>query len=674
MEKIELKVLSNNGVPLSQGMSAVFGIAGGTIGRGGQNKLILSGVDGTVARVHAMVRLDHAGAYIANLSESKPIWVEDRIVQSGEEVVLALHENIRIGSYALRAEACGSTQLSTSPDGQQAKVSALADVRNSIDEPTVTDKLAPVSCATAKSPSLGFKQGAESQQIAALGSISCDETLGGLLPISAPSNDVGFVDLFATDIGVHVDGKSLLSQPSRAGEDFSQGLIAAKIDQSFENIKVPLRSPDAEMLAHQVANLTPERNMALVNNLVSGVNVACASVSVPQQPFPALIPDDFNPFAVKCSDAEKTPEAWSATGLILGNSPVGNLSRDFDQLVRNLPLQGKLARELDNPSHPGLPQKYATATVLDPLALFGEGELEGDPFATAAALPRGPELSQAFDLPRSQIPTLNEHLLPGFDSIVSPIAQQCLAGAIHVPHQLIPPVTVSGGLGASDVIPEQSHAEELSGQPHLGTADASFDALAAAFAKGAGLDPSAAQFHVTPEFMHTFGDVLRVAIQGTIDLLAARSEIKREFRAGMTIIASGANNPLKFLPSAEGVIMQMTNRAFPGFMPPVPAMEEAFMDLRVHQLALMAGITAAYSDALTRFDPVELERRGEIKNKLIDILFNARKAALWDDYKNNFETLRRHAEDDLIAFSGRSFLNAYEQAELAAKNDQGSAP
>lgn len=136
----------------------------------------------------------------------------------------------------------------------------------------------------------------------------------------------------------------------------------------------------------------------------------------------------------------------------------------------------------------------------------------------------------------------------------------------------------------------------------------------------------------------------------------------------MTIIATGANNPLKFLPNSEGVLMQMVHQTFPGFMKPLPAMQDAFQDLHVHQLALMAGIRAAYAEALTRFDPTELERRTETNPGLLDkLLTNGRKAALWDDYKHNFDVLRRHAEDDLMAFSGRTFVEAYENAEQSVK-------
>lgn len=197
---------------------------------------------------------------------------------------------------------------------------------------------------------------------------------------------------------------------------------------------------------------------------------------------------------------------------------------------------------------------------------------------------------------------------------------------------------------------------------------AELNALVTAFLDGAGVLPKKLEPTLTPEFMRSFGEAFRVAVQGTIDLLAARSEIKREFRAGVTVIASGANNPLKFLPTPDGVIMQMIGQNFPGFMQPIPAMKDAYQDLCVHQLALMAGIRAAYAEALSRFDPMELEKQAStIGGMLGKVSSIGRKAALWDEYKKNFDAIRRDAEDDLTAFSGQAFLEAYENAEAAAK-------
>ena len=103
MDKIEIRVESQNGDAVRQPWAAVFGLAGGTIGRSGQNKLVLPDADAHVARVHAMVRLESDNAYIANLCERRSIQVDNQELQSGQETVLPTGAQIVIGPYRLRA-------------------------------------------------------------------------------------------------------------------------------------------------------------------------------------------------------------------------------------------------------------------------------------------------------------------------------------------------------------------------------------------------------------------------------------------------------------------------------------------------------------------------------------------------------------------------------------------
>jgi FHA domain-containing protein len=97
-------------------------------------------------------------------------------------------------------------------------------------------------------------------------------------------------------------------------------------------------------------------------------------------------------------------------------------------------------------------------------------------------------------------------------------------------------------------------------------------------------------------------------------------------------------------------------------------MKEAYQDLAVHQIALMAGIRAAYAEAIARLSPAELEKNATAASGLLAKISSVhRKAALWDDFQERYESVRRHAEDDLMAFSGQTFVNAYEAAAQSAE-------
>ncbi|MCM2252316.1 MAG: type VI secretion system-associated FHA domain protein TagH [Ramlibacter sp.] len=195
----------------------------------------------------------------------------------------------------------------------------------------------------------------------------------------------------------------------------------------------------------------------------------------------------------------------------------------------------------------------------------------------------------------------------------------------------------------------------------------SADALARAFLTGARLPPAALPHGLTPEVMALIGALLRSATAGAIDMLAVRANIKREVQASVTIISTEANNPLKFLPNAEAVLLQFLGRAMPGFMRPDEAMDDAFNDLRAHELGVIAGTRAALDEVLAKFDPAILgERliRGSLLEKALPAM---RKTRLWDLYLERYAQLRREVEDDFQSVFGKAFVAAYESETARMK-------
>ena len=113
--------------------------------------------------------------------------------------------------------------------------------------------------------------------------------------------------------------------------------------------------------------------------------------------------------------------------------------------------------------------------------------------------------------------------------------------------------------------------------------------LLRAFLTGAGV-PDLELPSLSPRLMQIFGELLREATKGTLDLLAARAITKREMRANMTIIVASENNPLKFSPNAEAAMSHLLAPQGRGFMTPLRAMRDAYDDLRAHQFAFVAGM------------------------------------------------------------------------------------
>jgi predicted component of type VI protein secretion system len=84
-------------------------------------------------------------------------------------------------------------------------------------------------------------------------------------------------------------------------------------------------------------------------------------------------------------------------------------------------------------------------------------------------------------------------------------------------------------------------------------------------------------------------------------------------------------------------------------------MEDACADLRVHEIALMAGMRAAFQGALKRFHPQLIEREAD---KQGGFALN-KKMKLWDTFVVHHEKLTSDAEDDLLKVFGKELLGTY---------------
>ncbi len=160
------------------------------------------------------------------------------------------------------------------------------------------------------------------------------------------------------------------------------------------------------------------------------------------------------------------------------------------------------------------------------------------------------------------------------------------------------------------------------------------------------------------------GELLRAAVGGLLELLAARTIAKREIGADQTELKARENNPLKFSPDADAALAHLLGPPQPGFSRPLEAMRAAFGDLHAHELAMLTGMRAALDEVLARFDPEALAPRlapAALWNKLLP---TARKAKLWELYSQQYADILREIEGDFDTLFNRAFLRAY-QAQLA---------
>jgi type VI secretion system FHA domain protein len=172
--------------------------------------------------------------------------------------------------------------------------------------------------------------------------------------------------------------------------------------------------------------------------------------------------------------------------------------------------------------------------------------------------------------------------------------------------------------------------------------------------RGAGLSAS----DLSPEMMQDLGKVLRVVVEGVMDVLRARAEIKSQFRLPMTRIKANENNPLKHSPNVESALHTLLVQKNPGFLPTVQAFEDAFADIRNHQMAMLEGLRVAFDSMLESFDPKELEKGFERPAKRG---FGSAKSKYWDLYAERFTQLGADADDTFRKLFGDVFAEAYEK-------------
>lgn len=182
------------------------------------------------------------------------------------------------------------------------------------------------------------------------------------------------------------------------------------------------------------------------------------------------------------------------------------------------------------------------------------------------------------------------------------------------------------------------------------------DQLLRAFLAGAGItDPSFLPAEQWPAMMRTSGELLRSMVEGLMQVLRARAELKSQFRVSVTTMRSVDNNPLKFTPNVDDALRLILAPTNPGFLPPKEAVKGGFNDIMNHQIAMTAGIQAALAEILRGFDPQLIE-----KSQTEGVLFQ-KKAKCWEYYLEKYPQLKAVAEEE---FFGDAFADAYEKQML----------
>lgn len=327
-----------------------------------------------------------------------------------------------------------------------------------------------------------------------------------------------------------------------------------------------------------------------------------------------------------------------------------------------------------------IPASFESADDLDPMRMLNASPAAPAPRAPARAIEPGwnhtPSVSDHFTPPPPAASAGGMTIPEDWDrtsfnrSKLQPVPQQ--------PSAPPPPRQPPPNHGAGAVPPPQaarpaapSRAAPRAPSPSTPAASApsgtSFDWEG--FLRSAGVDPAS----VPPETAAIMGNIMRSVVQGLIEVLRARSEIKTEFRMAVTQVKVSENNPLKFAANAEDAIGSLLGRRNSAYLGPQEAFEDAFNDVRFHQLAMLVGVRAGFDSLMSRFDPEQLLELFERQGKRGGLFGGGGKAKYWEMYTERYQELAADRDDTFRRLFGEEFARAYEKQLAVLKRERGGS-
>lgn len=186
--------------------------------------------------------------------------------------------------------------------------------------------------------------------------------------------------------------------------------------------------------------------------------------------------------------------------------------------------------------------------------------------------------------------------------------------------------------------------------PVAGTVDGFLEA----FCEAAGMSSELLADRDRRELAGELGQFVRITVEQLGLLLKSRAAAKAMTRsAARTVLGAADNNPLKFVPDAIEAAETMFGRRRSGYLDARRSLEDAFGDLRRHELASYAAMQKALARLLEPLAPDVIEAKAG------GALFNMRKSRAWEIYVERWEE-RNRSENGLLDAFFLYFAEAYD--------------
>jgi len=206
------------------------------------------------------------------------------------------------------------------------------------------------------------------------------------------------------------------------------------------------------------------------------------------------------------------------------------------------------------------------------------------------------------------------------------------------------PVSTSSALQPSPNVPARQPGEA--------------DGLLRDIARAAGLSPELLQSRDPHDVAAEIGAVLRTTVEQLSLLLKARAAAKVLAKsAHRTMIGAEDNNPLKFVPGTDDILEIMFARRRAGYLDARHSIEDAFRDLKTHEIATYAAMQAALSRLLDDLSPEAIAKR------IPPASFSSRKSQAWDALVATWRTMEDKHENGMLDVFLAYFAEAYAKAD-----------
>lgn len=654
---LKIKVVSHYGETFQTQMTVEFGSRGGAIGRQDDCLLPLPDPQRHVSRKHAHISWDGANYLIQNVSANNFVIVSGRTLNVNEAVPLKLGQQIYIGHYLLEVvdleEGTHRAALSMSSVPSAPPVEAANPVFTGSDPLASAAPFAETPAAPQPAQREQAPTAAANLDILGLGDLANHAGDDPFAVLSMPSSQTAMPDdpLFnPAELGIAriepVNRAEIsaepFSLPSLGARNAPDTLLAptgtlGNNEQSITDLVGKTKGID---------ELYPDTGYLLPSDDILSTDTREVNSLVTLEPRASLDP------------MELFSEQAGAVSSLLDFAP----SKTVDDHASSLVMHMEMPRSI-------LPEAESHSTTLPPV--------EHVPLPDNLFLDLFPAPPKETVAEQSTATASQAHSTPPQNTAADTLSAANEASVLSTPVANAPPTETAEKHTTANAESTHTTTEQAANTGHAqrrkddnGTGALSAEAhraLIQAFLKGARLPEDSIPNQLTPEFMHTVGAMLFSCMQGTVDLIAARAATKREVNAEMTLIVPVHNNPLKFVPDGRAALIHMFGKQIPGFLGPIAAMEDAYKDLRAHQVGVFAGMRAALAEVLQRFSPEKVEKRLSQHSMLDHVLPAHRKSKLWDLYSQQFNRIYTEAQEDFDIIFGDAFAVAYEEQAKSAR-------